>query len=95
MSQWEVQPAYSQARPHDCYDIYEVDGDGLGIPGLDNLDHATARHIVEAHNRWLAAHDREVAAKALSGIRGASSRKGMAWLTSATSVGVAAIASPK
>ena len=65
MSQWEVQPAYSQARPHDCYDIYEVDGDGLGIPGLDNLDHATARHIVEAHNRWLAAHDREVAAGAL------------------------------
>ena len=65
MSQWEVQPAYSQARPHDCYDIYEVDGDGLGIPGLDNLDHATARHIVEAHNRWLAAHDREVAAQAL------------------------------
>ena len=65
MSQWEVQPAYSQARPHDCYDIYEVDGDGLGIPGLDNLDYATARHIVEAHNRWLAAHDREVAATTL------------------------------
>ena len=72
MSQWEVQPAYSQARPHDCYDIYEVGGDGLGIPGLDNLDHATARLIVDAHNRWLAAHDREVAAQALRDAAGSA-----------------------